>query len=113
MLRMGASFLTLFLAGWKSVDCHLLLQVVAMSADALSSFFASSGGSTGALIPYIEEAFAITYAHVAILFVCTFVGYLVAAAGAGTLARRAGFGYAMCISVIVELVGVCILECFI
>ncbi|KAI0732780.1 MFS general substrate transporter [Fomitopsis betulina] len=77
---MGASFLTLFLAGWN-------------------------GGSTGALIPYIEEAFAITYAHVAILFVCTFIGYIVAAAGAGTLARRAGFGNAMCIAVMVELVG--------
>ncbi|KAH9833683.1 MFS general substrate transporter [Rhodofomes roseus] len=77
---MCSSFLTLFLAGWN-------------------------GGSTGALIPYIEKAFAITYAHVAILFVCTFIGYLVAAAGAGALARRVGFGYALCISVIVELTG--------
>ncbi|KAH9938016.1 MFS general substrate transporter [Fomitopsis serialis] len=77
---MGASFFTLFLAGWN-------------------------GGSTGALIPYIEKAFAITYAHVAILFVCTFVGYLVAAAGAGAMARRIGFGYAFCVSAIVELAG--------
>jgi len=79
-LRMFASFFTLFLAGWN-------------------------GGATGALIPYIEKTYGITYAHVAILFVCTFFGYIVAAAGAGTLARRVGFGNALCISVIVELMG--------
>ncbi|KAI0920967.1 hypothetical protein AcW2_006088 [Taiwanofungus camphoratus] len=62
-LSMSASFFTLFLAGWN-------------------------GGATGALIPYIEKTFGITYAPVAILFISTFIGYLVAAAGAGTLARK-------------------------
>ncbi|OSX59421.1 hypothetical protein POSPLADRAFT_1150582, partial [Postia placenta MAD-698-R-SB12] len=61
--------------------------------------------ATGALIPYIEKTYGITYAHVAILFVTTFIGYIVAAAGAGTLARKVGFGHALCIAVIVELAG--------
>ncbi|PCH36403.1 MFS general substrate transporter [Wolfiporia cocos MD-104 SS10] len=77
---MFASFLTLFLAGWN-------------------------GGSTGALIPYIEKQYGINYAHVAILFVCTFLGYILAAAGAGPLARRVGFGHALSIAVVVELMG--------
>lgn len=74
---------------------------------ALSRSLCSSGGATGALIPYIEKTYGITYAHVAILFVTTFIGYIVAAAGAGTLARKVGFGHALCIAVIVELAGVC------
>ncbi len=65
-----------------------------------------SGGSTGALLPYIERNYNISYAHVSILFVATFLGYVVAAAGAGTLSRRVGYGHAMLISVLVELAGV-------
>ncbi len=72
----------------------------------------SSGGSTGAMIPYIERAYNINYAHVSILFVSTFVGYALAAAAAGPLSRRVGFGHALCISIIVELMGVCFLVAF-
>ncbi|KAL4243879.1 Major Facilitator Superfamily Transporter [Abortiporus biennis] len=79
-LRMGASFFALFLAGWN-------------------------GGATGALIPHIEQTFGISYARVAVLFIATFVGYIVAAAITGSLARRVGFGHAVCISVIIELMG--------
>ncbi|CAL1700496.1 unnamed protein product [Somion occarium] len=79
-LRMFASFIAFFLAGWN-------------------------GGSTGALIPYIEQAHGITYATVSLLFVCTFIGYVVAAIGAGTLSRKVGFGHALCTSVVVELLG--------
>ncbi|RDX53842.1 MFS general substrate transporter [Lentinus brumalis] len=77
---MASSFVTLFLAGWN-------------------------GGATGALLPYIEKNFNITYAKVSILFVSTFLGYVVAAATAGTLARKVGFGHAMLISTMVELIG--------
>ncbi|TBU33086.1 MFS general substrate transporter [Dichomitus squalens] len=77
---MASSFLTLFLAGWN-------------------------GGATGALLPYIERTYHYGYAQVSVLFVCTFLGYVVAAAGAGTLARRVGFGHAMLISAMVELAG--------
>ncbi|OCH95942.1 MFS general substrate transporter [Obba rivulosa] len=77
---MLASFLALFLAGWN-------------------------GGSTGALLPYIEKNYGINYAHVSILFVCTFMGYVVAAAGTGALSRKVGYGHALCISIIVELMG--------
>ena len=66
-----------------------------------------SGGSTGAIIPYIEKAFGIGYIQVSLLFMCTFVGYVVAALVAGPLSRRVGFGHALAISVIVELAGVC------
>ncbi|EIM87901.1 MFS general substrate transporter [Stereum hirsutum FP-91666 SS1] len=79
-LRMGAAFVTLFLAGWN-------------------------GGATGALIPYIEEAYNIGYARVAILFVSTFLGYAAAAAASGTLARKIGFGRALLVAVAIELVG--------
>ncbi|PSR93798.1 hypothetical protein PHLCEN_2v4693 [Hermanssonia centrifuga] len=79
-LRMTAAFCALFLAGWN-------------------------GGSTGAMLPYIERAYNINYAHVSILFVSTFVGYALAAAAAGPLSRRVGFGHALCISIIVELMG--------
>ncbi|KAI0776201.1 MFS general substrate transporter [Trametes elegans] len=77
---MASAFLLLFLAGWN-------------------------GGSTGALIPYIERNYNISYAKVSLLFVSTFLGYVVAAVGAGTLARRVGFGHAMLISILVELAG--------
>ncbi|CDO73790.1 hypothetical protein BN946_scf185015.g119 [Trametes cinnabarina] len=79
-LRMASSFATLFLAGWN-------------------------GGSTGALLPYIEQNYSINYARVSVLFVSTFLGYIVAAAAAGTLSRRVGYGHAMLISIIVELAG--------
>lgn len=65
-----------------------------------------SGGATGALIPYIEEAYNIGYARVAILFVSTFLGYATAAAASGTLARKIGFGRALLVAVAIELVGV-------
>lgn len=58
------------------------------------------------MLPYIERNYNITYAHVSILFVATFLGYVVAAAGAGTLSRRVGYGHAMLISILVELAGV-------
>ncbi|KZT24571.1 MFS general substrate transporter [Neolentinus lepideus HHB14362 ss-1] len=77
---MGAAFVTLFLAGWN-------------------------GGSTGALLPYIERAYGINYARVSILFVCTFLGYMVAAVATGALSRRVGFGRALCLAVVVELIG--------
>ncbi|KAI0650491.1 MFS general substrate transporter [Trametes meyenii] len=77
---MASAFLTLFLAGWN-------------------------GGSTGALLPYIERNYNINYARVSVLFVSTFLGYVVAAAGAGTLSRRVGYGHAMLISMLVELAG--------
>ncbi|KAJ8473688.1 hypothetical protein ONZ51_g7709 [Trametes cubensis] len=79
-LRIASAFLTLFLAGWN-------------------------GGSTGALLPYIEANYKINYARVSLLFVSTFLGYIVAAACAGTLSRRVGFGHAMLISIIIELAG--------
>ena len=62
-----------------------------------------SGGATGALIPYVERAYGISYATVSLLFVFTFIGYVIAALGAGTLSRKVGFGHALCISVVVEL----------
>ncbi len=68
--------------------------------------FIFSGGSTGALIPYIERTYQINYARVSILFVSTFVGYIVAAITAGPLSRRIGFGHALCISTVIELMGV-------
>ncbi|KAI0832679.1 MFS general substrate transporter [Trametes gibbosa] len=77
---MVSAFATLFLAGWN-------------------------GGSTGALLPFIERNYNINYARVSILFVSTFLGYVVAAGGTGTLSRRVGFGHAMLISVLVELAG--------
>ncbi|KAA1473487.1 MFS general substrate transporter [Dentipellis sp. KUC8613] len=77
---MGAAFVALFLAGWN-------------------------GGATGALIPSIEQTFHISYARVALLFISTFGGYTVAAAGTGPLARKIGFGRALCVSVLIELVG--------
>ncbi|KAI0353089.1 MFS general substrate transporter [Trametes cingulata] len=77
---MVSAFMTLFLAGWN-------------------------GGSTGALLPYIEANYKINYARVSVLFVATFLGYVVAAAGAGTLSRRVGYGHAMLISLLVELAG--------
>ena len=49
-----------------------------------------SGGATGALIPYVERAYGISYATVSLLFVFTFIGYVIADkrfAGAG---RRRG-----------------------
>ncbi|KAH9850829.1 MFS general substrate transporter [Lenzites betulinus] len=77
---MASAFATLFLAGWN-------------------------GGSTGALLPVIESNYNISYARVSVLFVSTFLGYVVAAAGTGALSRRVGYGHAMLISVIVELAG--------
>ncbi|OSD04588.1 MFS general substrate transporter [Trametes coccinea BRFM310] len=77
---MASAFATLFLAGWN-------------------------GGSTGALLPYIELNYRINYARVSVLFVSTFLGYVVAAASAGTLSRRIGFGHAMLISLLIELAG--------
>jgi fucose permease len=65
-----------------------------------------SNGATGALIPTIERTYGITYARVSILFVCTFLGYIGAAVGTGALARRIGFGNALCVSIFVELIGV-------
>ncbi|KAI1796140.1 MFS general substrate transporter, partial [Ganoderma leucocontextum] len=38
-------------------------------------------------------------------FVCTFLGYVVSAAGAGSLTRRVGYGHTMLISAMVELAG--------
>lgn len=70
--------------------------------------FLDSGGSTGALLPYIERAYHLGYAQVSVLFVCTFLGYVVSAATAGTLTRRIGYGYTMLISTMVELAGVCL-----
>ncbi len=61
----------------------------------------------GALLPYIERTYNINYTQVSVLFVCTFLGYAVAAVTAGTLARKAGFGRALFISTLVEMVGVC------
>ncbi|KAJ3551881.1 hypothetical protein NM688_g4454 [Phlebia brevispora] len=78
--RMFTAFCALFLAGWN-------------------------GGSTGAMIPYIERTYQINYARVSVLFVSTFVGYIVAAATAGPLSRRVGFGHALCISTVIELMG--------
>ncbi|KAI0774519.1 MFS general substrate transporter [Fomes fomentarius] len=77
---MGSAFITLFLAGWN-------------------------GGAVGALLPYIERTYNINYTQVSVLFVCTFLGYAVAAVTAGTLARKAGFGRALLISTLVEMVG--------
>ncbi|TFY77056.1 hypothetical protein EWM64_g6956 [Hericium alpestre] len=65
-----------------------------------------NGGATGALIPAIEKAFNIGYARVAILFISTFMGYAFAAVVAGAVSRRIGFGRALCLSVVIELVGV-------
>ena len=65
-----------------------------------------SGGSTGALLPYIESNYGINYARVSVLFVCTFIGYVVAAACTGFLSRRIGFGHTLCITFVVELMGV-------
>ncbi|KAI0082345.1 MFS general substrate transporter [Panus rudis PR-1116 ss-1] len=79
-IRMLASFIAFFLAGWN-------------------------GGSTGALVPYIEQSYHISYAQVSLLFVCTFVGYIVAALTAGSLSRKVGFGHALCIAIVVELMG--------
>ena len=70
--------------------------------------FSDSGGSTGALLPYIERAYHFGYAQVSVLFVCTFLGYVVSAATAGTLTRRIGYGHTMLISTTVELAGVCL-----
>lgn len=58
------------------------------------------------MIPYIEKAFGIGYIQVSLLFVCTFVGYIAAAVVAGPLSRKVGFGHALCIAVLIELVGV-------
>ncbi|KAI0638434.1 MFS general substrate transporter [Trametes polyzona] len=77
---MVSAFATLFLAGWN-------------------------GGSTGALLPYIERNYNINYARVSVLFVATFLGYVVAAAAVGPLSRRVGYGHAMLISILVELAG--------
>ncbi|PIL37379.1 MFS general substrate transporter [Ganoderma sinense ZZ0214-1] len=79
-LQMASSFLTLLLAGWN-------------------------GGATGALLPYIERAHHFGYAQVSVLFVCTFLGYVVSAATTGTLTRRVGYGHTMLISVMIELAG--------
>ena len=59
------------------------------------------------MIPYIESVYRINYAHVSVLFVSTFLGYVVAAVGAGPLSRRIGFGHALCMSAMIELAGVC------
>lgn len=76
--------------------------------DLLITFdFLSSGGATGALIPHIEKAFNFSYAKVSLLFVSTFLGYVVAAVTTGTLSRRIGFGRAMTLALAVELSGVC------
>ncbi|KAI0686005.1 MFS general substrate transporter [Cytidiella melzeri] len=77
---MTAAFFALFLAGWN-------------------------GGSTGAMIPYIERTYNISYARVAILFVSTFIGYAVAAAATGPLVRKFGFGRTLSIAMVVELIG--------
>lgn len=66
----------------------------------------ASGGATGALLPYIERAYHFGYAQVSVLFVCTFLGYVVSAATAGTLTRRIGYGHTMLMSAMVELAGV-------
>ncbi|KAI0340894.1 MFS general substrate transporter [Trametopsis cervina] len=79
-LRLFTAFYALFLAGWN-------------------------GGSTGAMIPYIERLHNISYARVAVLFVATFVGYIVAAAATGPLIRRFGFGKTVFAATVVELLG--------
>ena len=66
----------------------------------------SSGGSTGAMIPYIERNYNISYARVSVLFVSTFIGYVTAAAATGPLVRRVGFGKTLLIAMVVELIGV-------
>lgn len=68
--------------------------------------FHYSGGSLGALIPHIEKAFGIGYIQVALLFVFTFLGYVIAAVVTGKLSRKVGFGHALAIAVVVELAGV-------
>ncbi|KAI0751047.1 major facilitator superfamily domain-containing protein [Daedaleopsis nitida] len=50
-----------------------------------------------------SEAYGINDARVSMLFVCTFLGYVAAAAGVGTLARKVGFGRVMLISTLLEL----------
>ncbi|KAI0092704.1 MFS general substrate transporter [Irpex rosettiformis] len=77
---MLVAFCTLFLAGWN-------------------------GGSTGAMIPYIERNYNISYARVSVLFVSTFIGYVTAAAATGPLVRRVGFGNTLLIAMVVELIG--------
>lgn len=58
------------------------------------------------MIPYIERTYNINYARVSVLFVSTFVGYAAAAVAAGPISRRIGFGHALCISTVIELMGV-------
>ncbi|KAI0770849.1 MFS general substrate transporter [Irpex lacteus] len=77
---MGVAFCALFLAGWN-------------------------GGSTGAMIPYIERNYDISYARVSVLFVSTFIGYVTSAAATGPLIRRVGFGKTLLMSLVVELIG--------
>lgn len=67
---------------------------------------ARSGGSTGAMIPYIERNYNISYARVSVLFVSTFIGYVTSAAATGPLIRRVGFGKTLLMSLVVELIGV-------
>lgn len=91
----------------SSAQFHFVCRGVLLIVVA---FTFSSGGSTGTLLPHIEANYGINYARVSFLFVSTFLGYVAAALGAGTLSRKVGFGNAMCISVAVELLGVRIRE---
>ena len=59
------------------------------------------------MIPFIERTYDISYARISVLFVSTFIGYVVAAAVAGALTRKFGFGKTLCLSVVIELLGVC------
>jgi MFS family permease len=77
-------------------------------ADNAMDYFVS-GGATGSLIPHIEQAFGFNYAQVSLLFMCTFLGYGVAAITTGHLSRRVGFGRSIALALIVELAGVSLL----
>ena len=55
------------------------------------------------MIPYIERTYNVNYAQVSVLFVCTFLGHVVAAGCAGTLSRKLGYGNAMLVTMAIEL----------
>ncbi|TFK45379.1 MFS general substrate transporter [Heliocybe sulcata] len=83
---MFTSAVTLFLGGWNM-------------------------GATGALLPYIEKAYGLDYSEVAILFICTFLGYTVAALSIGPASRRIGYGPTLICAVVFGLVGSILNSC--
>ncbi|KZT18277.1 MFS general substrate transporter [Neolentinus lepideus HHB14362 ss-1] len=83
---MFTSAVTLFLGGWNM-------------------------GATGALLPYIEKAYGLDYSEVAVLFICTFLGYIGAALSVGPGSRRIGYGPMLICAVVCGLVGSILNSC--